>query len=66
MIIINEVQRGGFEAGPSTEGSRVSRPRAPLRRPPGQTTRPCTGTCCGPAACTGWLRSRPQPWSATR
>lgn len=37
-----------------------------LCRPPGWTTRPCTGTCCGPAACTGLRRSLPQPWSGTR
>ncbi|XP_046502576.1 mitochondrial tRNA-specific 2-thiouridylase 1 isoform X2 [Equus quagga] len=30
-------------------------------RPPRQTTRPCTGTCCGPAACTGSRRSHPPP-----
>lgn len=52
--------------GRPRQGLRCPDLHAPLRRPPGQTTRLCTGTCCGPAACTGSRRSRPPPWSATR
>ncbi|XP_036762515.1 mitochondrial tRNA-specific 2-thiouridylase 1 isoform X4 [Manis pentadactyla] len=57
--------RSGACASPGMWWRRTA-PRATCLWPRGQTTRPCTGTCCGPAACTGLPRSRPLLWSGTR
>lgn len=65
-VAVDEMPRGGVGWGTLRRGLPCPELHVLLRRPPGQTTRLCTGTCCGPAACTGSRRSRLPLWSGTK